>query len=74
MLPKTTIERLESFKMPGFIDAHGHITGLAQQADLAALQPPPVGTVSDIASLQAALRQYAQTHADGWLMGMGYGV
>lgn len=58
--------------LPGFIDAHGHITGLAQQADLAALQPPPVGTVSDIASLQAALRQYAQTHADGWLMGMGY--
>ena len=58
--------------LPGFIDAHGHITGLAQQADLAALQPPPVGTVKDIASLQAALRQYAQTHPDGWLMGMGY--
>ncbi len=58
--------------LPGFIDAHGHITGFAQQADLAVLQPPPVGTVKDIASLQAALREYAQTHPDGWLMGMGY--
>ncbi len=58
--------------LPGFIDAHGHITGLAQQSDLAALQPPPVGTVKDIASLQAALREYARTHPDGWLMGMGY--
>lgn len=59
--------------LPGFIDAHGHITMLAQRADFAVLDPPPVGGVTDIASLQAALRASAKTQQrEGWLIGTGY--
>ncbi len=58
--------------LPGFIDAHGHITGVAQGADMAALEPPPVGTVTDIASLQSALRALILKSSDGWVIGSGY--
>ncbi|EQB13618.1 amidohydrolase [Novosphingobium lindaniclasticum] len=58
--------------LPGFIDAHGHITMLAQQADLAALSPPPVGGVSSIAGLQETLRAYIMVHPQGWIIGSGY--
>ncbi|WP_138921460.1 amidohydrolase [Novosphingobium pentaromativorans] len=58
--------------LPGFIDAHGHIAMVAQQADLAALAPPPVGGVTSIASLEDALRKYMATHPEGWIVGMGY--
>lgn len=57
--------------LPGFIDAHGHIVSVAQQADLASLQPPPVGTVRDIAGLQATMREFARSHPEGWLVGFG---
>lgn len=58
--------------LPGFIDAHGHISGVAQWLGMANLAPPPVGSVSSIAGLQAALRRYAQSHPDGWLVASGY--
>ncbi|WP_408589521.1 amidohydrolase [Novosphingobium sp.] len=58
--------------LPGFIDAHGHITGVAQSLGLADLSPPPVGAVGDIAGLQAALRVQAKAVADGWIFGRGY--
>lgn len=58
--------------LPGFIDAHGHITGMAQIASTARLAPPPVDDVADIATLQAALRAQAGKHPDGWIVGFGY--
>ena len=58
--------------LPGFIDAHGHITMMAQRTGIAALDPPPVGPVSDIASLQAALRVQADKSPEGWIVGAGY--
>jgi predicted amidohydrolase YtcJ len=58
--------------LPGFIDAHGHITEVARWLGMAHLAPPPVGTVSGIADLQAVLRDYAQSHPDGWLVAAGY--
>jgi predicted amidohydrolase YtcJ len=58
--------------LPGFIDAHGHIVGVAIVADLADLSPPPIGKVGDVASLLATMREFASTHPDGWLVGNGY--
>ncbi|HMS19881.1 amidohydrolase [uncultured Sphingorhabdus sp.] len=42
--------------LPGFIDAHGHVSYAGQNAAMAQLQPPPVGGVDTITKLQAALR------------------
>lgn len=58
--------------LPGFIDAHGHLAMVAQRALQASLDPPPVGPVSDIASLQAELRTQASKSPEGWIVGMGY--
>ncbi|MGE0388298.1 MAG: amidohydrolase [Gammaproteobacteria bacterium] len=58
--------------LPGFIDAHGHLAGVAQRSGHAKLDPPPVGPVADIASLQDALRARARASPDGWIVGSGY--
>ena len=61
--------------LPGFIDAHGHITYLAATISWANLASPPVGAVTDIASLLSTLRNYIAEHAvpDGaWVIGGGY--
>lgn len=58
--------------LPGFIDAHGHITGVAQWIGMAHLAPPPVGTVSSITELQEVLRSWARSHPEGWLIATGY--
>lgn len=44
--------------LPGFIDAHGHLTGTASALRAANLSAPPVGTVRNIADIQQALRQF----------------
>lgn len=44
--------------LPGFIDAHGHVSSVGQAAGLAILAPPPVGKTNSIAALQQALRDY----------------
>jgi predicted amidohydrolase YtcJ len=48
--------------MPGFIDAHGHVTYVGQNAGMVQLQPPPVGTVDSIIKLQTAVRDWATAH------------
>jgi len=61
--------------LPGFIDAHGHLTYLAASLKWANLAPPPVGPVDSIASLQAALKEFieAEDLAPGaWVIGAGY--
>lgn len=58
--------------LPGFIDAHGHIAMVAQWSGMANLAPPPVGPGTDIAALQAAMRDHAKTQPEGWLVGIGY--
>lgn len=42
--------------LPGFIDAHGHISYAGQAEGMAKLAPPPVGAVDTIAKLQEVLR------------------
>lgn len=44
--------------LPGFIDAHGHLTGTMSTQSLADLSAPPVGDVRNISHLQAKLRQF----------------
>ena len=54
--------------LPGFIDAHGHVTDLG----FAALQLDLTGTHS-LAELQQRLRDYAAAHPkDTWLIGFGW--
>ncbi len=61
--------------LPGFIDAHGHVSGVGQSAFLAPLAPPPVGTVRSLENLREALTAYlASAHlpAGAPLVGTGY--
>ena len=44
--------------LPGFIDAHGHVSFVGQNAAMVQLQPPPVGGVDSIAKLQQAFRDW----------------
>ena len=72
---RETVELGERALLPGFIDAHGHLSFSARTANLANVASPPVGVVGDIASLQAVLRSYIAERgiAPGeWVVGMGY--
>ena len=48
--------------MPGFFDAHGHVSFVGQNAGMVQLQPPPVGGVDSIAKLQATTRDWIAAH------------
>ena len=52
------IELGSSVLLPGFIDAHGHLTATATVQSLADLSAPPVGGVRNIADVQRVLRQF----------------
>ena len=61
--------------LPGFIDAHGHVSAVGQTAGLANLAPSPVGKVNSIAAVQQALRDYLALRklpARAILIGTGY--
>ena len=74
--PDTLVHQLgERALLPGFIDAHGHLTFLAATASWANLASPPVGPVTDISSLQLQLKGYIQANqipAGDWVIGSGY--
>lgn len=52
------VELGQAALLPGFIDAHGHLTATASTVSLADLSSPPVGEVRNIADLQAVLRKF----------------
>lgn len=61
--------------LPGFIDAHGHLTAIAAYIGFVNLAPPPAGPVRDIEALQAALRQRIAEERippGQWVVGVGY--
>ncbi len=61
--------------LPGFIDAHGHLTATAAYINFVNLAPPPVGPVDDVAHLQTTLREHIQREripAGQWVVGVGY--
>lgn len=49
--------------LPGFIDAHGHFSAVALNAELLDLSPPPVGQVNTIEDIVVALRVYIEDRA-----------
>ncbi|MEY2925637.1 MAG: hypothetical protein RL367_114, partial [Pseudomonadota bacterium] len=59
--------------LPGFIDAHGHVSFVGQNAGMVQLQPPPVGGVDSISKLQVAFGDWAAAHRGApALIGNGY--
>ncbi|NJN52793.1 MAG: amidohydrolase family protein, partial [Gammaproteobacteria bacterium] len=74
--PQTQVRSLGGHALlPGFIDAHGHLSFTAQTIDMANVSAPPVGNVADIASLQHELTRYIEARtlkAGDWVVGMGY--
>lgn len=63
--------------LPGFVDAHGHVTVGGFQALTANLLSPPDGKVVDIASLQKSLKDWVGANAEpvkkfGLIVGFGY--
>jgi predicted amidohydrolase YtcJ len=75
--PKTVRHDLKGRTLlPGFIDAHGHVTGVGLQAVVANLLPPPDGRVDSIQALQRTLREWMAAnpwHRDyGLVIGFGY--
>ncbi|MFD4862192.1 amidohydrolase [Streptomyces atratus] len=61
--------------LPGFIDAHGHVVGTGLQATIANLLAAPDGNVTNIASLQGKLREFAESAVgkrSDWIVGFGY--
>jgi len=61
--------------LPGFIDAHGHLSFLGATVALANLAPPPVGPVTSFETLKQTLRDYIESNQipeGSWVVGFGY--
>lgn len=61
--------------LPGFIDAHGHITSRAGMEQAIDLSPEPYGTVNSIPDLQKTLRRIIQQNKlspSALILGNGY--
>lgn len=63
--------------LPGFVDAHGHVTGGGLQALSANLLAPPDGEVKDIAALQETLKDWMKENKQAvdqiqLVVGFGY--
>jgi predicted amidohydrolase YtcJ len=61
--------------LPGFIDAHGHFSGVSRYAALLDLSSPPVGGVTSIEDIVRALRlriEAEQIPAGDLVFGFGY--
>jgi len=74
--PQTQVDDLSGRTiLPGFIDAHGHLSLQARIGFMRNLAPAPVGTVRNIADLQREMRIQAAspiTEITGWVLGFGY--
>lgn len=61
--------------LPGFIDGHSHLLNYADSLVQANLNPPPIGGVTKIADITAALQKLKGELGAGdgeWLIGQGY--
>ncbi len=70
-----TIELGDRALLPGFIDAHGHVTFQAATINMANVAAPPVGSVKDMRSLIRTLATYIESEAiapGDWVIGNGY--
>lgn len=69
------IELGERALLPGFIDAHGHFSGVSRYADLLDLSSPPVGGIRNIEDIVRALRlriEQQQIPEGELVFGFGY--
>ena len=63
--------------LPGFVDPHSHVFGIAIQSVAANLYPAPDGSVNNIDDLLSELKKYYATNPDlykeiGFVVGFGY--
>jgi hypothetical protein len=61
--------------VPGFIDAHGHMTGVAKLTEIIDLASPPVGRVENIDDIVALVESKIDTQQlvpGTWVLGFGY--
>jgi predicted amidohydrolase YtcJ len=59
--------------MPGFVDAHGHFPGSGMRVVAEDLNSPPIGTMTTMAEVMAALARRAENTEPGdWVTGFGY--
>jgi len=69
------IELGEQALIPGFIDAHGHMTFVARLIEIVDLASPPVGSVENIEDVVALVKKHIdeESPAPGtWIFGFGY--
>ena len=69
------IELVDKALVPGFIDAHGHMTIVAKLTEMIDLASPPVGRVENINDIVALVKSKIdkQQLAPGtWVLGFGY--
>lgn len=69
------VELGEQALLPGFIDAHGHFSGVSRYADLLDLSSPPVGGITSVEDIVRALRlriEQQQIPAGDLVFGFGY--
>ncbi len=71
----TEVEDLQGKTLiPGFIDGHSHFVSVNKSRG-PGLAPPPVGTVSNIGDIVAALQKFKEEHnikPGEWISGSGY--
>ncbi len=59
--------------LPGFVDAHGHFPGSGLKVVAADLNSPPIGALTSMDQVLAALgEQAAKTPSGEWVSGFGY--
>ena len=61
--------------LPGFIDAHGHVSFHAYASAMANVSSPPVGPAEDMGGLINELKRYMSSKSlkeGDWVVGMGY--
>lgn len=69
------VELGENALLPGFIDAHGHFGGVATYSALLDLSSPPVGEITNMTDLVAAIRSWIlenNIQAGQLVYGIGY--
>lgn len=67
-----TIDLAGRTLLPGFIDAHGHVSAAGAASRMADLSPPPRAGIASIAQLQDALRAFPFPASSKALVGSGY--